>query len=163
MGKNDKVSITVLVAFLLLLFLGIFIAKDAYERSPKYVLEKLTPPYESNAKDFFYQNQNNLVRLSKIYNNKVDSYFYYTFNQHKFDTPGIPDEVHEILNEIEKRTYDDYTVLITQYEIIIFLGSGTHFEVYLHYGTPPLFDSARDRKIELDSGWSIYSEYVLRG
>lgn len=135
-----------------------------YERSPKFVLGELTSPYESEAKDFFYTNQCNLVHLSEIYNTvNVDSYIYYTFNQDRLNTSEIPVEVCRILCEIEKQTNKNYSVLITQCDIRITLGFGTYFDVYLHYGTPPLFDSMTGRKIELESGWTIYSEYVLRG
>ena len=168
--SRGKGILALLLVLLLIPLVGLVYLVDytLHGRNPQYVLERVTPPYEEEAKQFFYDNKSNLLRLAQLVEETEDlDYCSYALNMdHQYDRGEIPDEMLAILQEIEEATTAQYGIsLWTEPDLVrIHIVLQTDFDVYLcssnweHGAT-----EERSKRIELEDGWVIDTIYVLRG
>ena len=129
-------------------------------RSPEYIHTHVTPPYEEKARDYYDAHAGELARLAALLPELADGECY--------DYPDgagaeIPAELLSVLEELECPD----SIRLTRDEILIWIASGTCFDVYLvygdaggaYYGVSPEWE----KSAPLEDGWSIQAPYVLRG
>lgn len=134
-----------------------------YTRSPQYVHTQLTPIYEKEAIDFFEDNKALLMQLSN-YSNDLTTTYQYTFNT-RFEIEGIPEDIVDILHELEGKTDKCYFLKISQGSVRIEIADGAYFRVLLYYGPPSLhgIKSEWEKTYVLENGWTVESPYIIRG
>lgn len=168
--SRGKGLLALLLVLLLIPLVGLVYLVDytLHGRNPQYVLEHVTPPYEEEAEQFFYDNKSNLLKLAQLVEETEDlDYCSYALNMdHQYDRGDIPDEILAILQEIEGATTAQYSVDLLPDMVRIHITSQTDFDVYL-YSSSEKWDisirEGRSKRIELEDGWVIDTHHVLRG
>ena len=126
---------------------------------PAYVHRFLTPTHIEAAEDFYYANKDSLHQLSQLQETvEGDTRYTYTFHEHNFNTPDIPEEFLDTLQELESNTNKIYSVTIDKYGVTVFVGSGTSYDVYLYHGEND-FDYGETKEALLEDGWRILAPF----
>lgn len=160
MEKKQRSGTIVLLCCIAFVFAFLYITL-VYMRTQTFVHKYLTPPYESEATDFFYDNFDALNRLVVQMDECGDREFYFAFHDHKINTPGIPQNILDTLNTLEESTEEIYAVRISRKSIRITITIKTNFDVFLHYGYP-VSENEWDKTTTLDSGWELHAPYTIR-
>lgn len=69
------------------------------------------------------------------------------------------------MSDLEGSSKENYEVLIYSDRVVILIGNGWRFHVFLYHGDVP-FEAMTpewDKKTELEGGWEINAPYVLGG
>ena len=167
--SRGKGLLALLLVLLLIPLVGLVYLVDytLHGRNPQYVLERETPPYEEEAKQFFYDNKSNLLKLAQLreQNYDIGSWSYYYLNSnYEYRGNNIPNEMLDILQEIEEATDAQYSVDFLPDMVRIRITSQTDFDVYLCSASYEWgFGEEHSKRIELEDGWVIDTHHVLRG
>lgn len=145
---------------LLLVLLTVVVYNNENNRDPKWVLEHLSPPYEEEAEQFFYDNKGNLFLLTQLseQNDNIESWSYYINSSHEYDSTNIPNEILDILQEIEEATVMQYCVHLDPHRIEIHITTQTNFEVSLCSSSTERWTESKC--IDLENGWVIDTHYI---
>lgn len=147
---------------LLCCVLGIYLYVElVYTRTQSFVHNHVTPPFEAEATDFFYDNLDKLNQLTLQMEECDNQTIRYIFNSIKNDISVIPPNILKDLEEIEENTEKMYSVYISQETIRIMMESGTDFEIFLSYKYPRLTNEW-DKITPLVGGWELHASYVIR-
>lgn len=138
-----------------------------YTRTPEYIHQNITPPYEKAATEFFENNYDSLCELTKALE-EVDTncYYYYAFQEHEFNSTDIPNHLLKVMEALESSTSNKYVVSIQGGEIKIYFKSSTYFDVYLCYEYPVteyITEDEWSKTTPLKNGWRVEAPYILRG
>ncbi len=144
-----------------------FYVEFVYKRTPEYVHQNLTPPYEEAAKEFFDSYKSDLLQLSDLQDTLAeDTTYYYRFNGESTEAyqehvDEIPDNFLDVLQKIEMKTSEGYYVVASKAYINIYIASSTNFDVFLYYGKS--FSGRNHKTTQLEGGWTIEAPYTIRG
>ncbi len=144
-----------------------------YKRTPEYVHANLTPPYEEEAEDFFYEHEAELIELAEMQEElDPDASYWYRFNTESNaeshvhdDRDTLPHEILSVLQRIESKTDCTYGVRISQDQIRVWVCTSTNFYVFLFRGDPnwPHSITGDEKTTPLEGGWTIEAPYTIRG
>lgn len=162
MKNVTKVGLLLLCGGLLLA--GYCYFEFIYKGTPEYIHKHSTLAYEEEAKNYFEQNGESLYRLAEL-RTKIGpgQWYLYKFHDHEYDTPDIPKEFQSVLSNLERRSKENYEILMYSDKIVVFIGSGWRFQVILYHADVP-YEALMpewDKKTELGGGWEIHAPYVL--
>ncbi len=173
--EESKATIAVAVVVVVMVLCGViahsFYMEFIYKRTPEYVHENLTPPYEEEAEEFFYEHEAELFELAEM-QEELDSgaNYLYEFNlgpnaesniQDRQD--AVPHEILSVLQRIENKTDCTYSIGISQGQIRVWICSSTNFDVYLYHGEIKHHSMTGDDKTtQLEGGWTIEAPYQIR-
>ena len=166
MSKAKKAGIILLI-FFVIIFSGHLYITFVYMRTPEYIHEHLTPPYEQEAEEFFRENAPALMKLVELKAEIEPGLLYrFTFHYPQYNSAGIPPELYATLLALEQHNpSSDYTISIYKEEITVQIKSGTNFDVYLFYGERDFhgMNPEGDKGTILEDGWEIHAPFVVRG
>lgn len=165
---HKKANVIAVILTICAFAFGVYLYSTlVYMRTPKYIHQKLTPPYEAAAREFYEANCDILHQLPDVVNQiELDSYYYYAFHDHTLNSTNIPKQLLVMIEGLESSTSNNYSVSIRGREIIIFVESSTCFDVYLYYGYPVAeyhTEQEWSKSTLLENGWSIEAPCILRG
>ena len=152
-----------------LVALLIYSVRDAIiKRSPQYVLEQESIPYQEEAIEFFNENKDRLLLLSdsrSTFTDLASGFNHYSFQYTDLDKLEISDDLKVALSEMEHSTSKQYDVGLLPDRVDVRIYSGTRLYVVLTdrydmcYGMEEDWDIVTD----LGDGWSLHVAYVVRG
>lgn len=154
------------ISFCLLVVLVVcLIALAKIKRSPWYVLEYESIPYQEEAIDFFDKNKSSLLLLSNdeaAFSDLPAGFNYYLFQFSDIDDLDIPNSSKKVLLAMEASTPKQYNVLLWPNRIEVRICFNTHLLVVLTDEDDMLY-GIEDNVTDLGDGWSMHVAYVRRG
>ena len=133
-------------------------------RRPAYIHEFITPAYIEEAEDFYSANKDLLNQLSELQDTvEGDTRYYYTFHEHTFNTPYIPNEFLDVLRELESNTNEVYPVIINQYYVEVSFANHTDYQVFMYHGAAEFFGmDDMEKETILENGWTIQAPFIQK-